>query len=89
MPWSAVGQPDTVVLDVREPAEVAKGMVPGAIHIPLNQVRDRWQELPTGKPIAVMCAAGQRAYYAVRFLRQMGVDARNLSGGWQTWQTMR
>jgi NADPH-dependent 2,4-dienoyl-CoA reductase/sulfur reductase-like enzyme/rhodanese-related sulfurtransferase len=89
MPWSAVDQPDTVVLDVREPAEVAKGMVPGAIHIPLNQVRDRWQELPTGKPIAVMCAAGQRAYYAVRFLRQMGVDARNLSGGWQTWQTMR
>ena len=36
-------------------------------------------------PIAVLCAAGQRAYYAVRLLRQHGLDARNLSGGWSTW----
>jgi NADPH-dependent 2,4-dienoyl-CoA reductase/sulfur reductase-like enzyme/rhodanese-related sulfurtransferase len=88
MPWSAVGSADAAFLDVREPAEVAQGSLRGAVHIPLHQLRQRWRELPKGQPIGVLCAAGQRAYYAVRFLRQMGVDARNLSGGWQTWRTL-
>ena len=85
-PWEGLGTDNRTILDVREPSETAKGTVPGAVLIPLHQLRTRWQELPTDRPIDVMCAAGQRAYYAVRLLRQHGLDARNLSGGWNTWQ---
>lgn len=84
--WDGVGTDGRVILDVREPAETAKGVVPGAILIPLHQLRDRLGELPGDRPISVLCAAGQRAYYAVRLLRLNGLDARNLSGGWNTWQ---
>jgi NADPH-dependent 2,4-dienoyl-CoA reductase/sulfur reductase-like enzyme/rhodanese-related sulfurtransferase len=77
------------LLDVRESAETALGTVPGALIIPLHQLRARWREVPPGAPVDVMCAAGQRAYYAVRFLRQQGVDARTCSGGWYTWQQQR
>jgi NADPH-dependent 2,4-dienoyl-CoA reductase/sulfur reductase-like enzyme/rhodanese-related sulfurtransferase len=83
--WKGVGTNGHAILDVREPAETAKGTVPGSILIPLHQLRTRWSELPADRPIDVLCAAGQRAYYAVRLLRQHGLDARNLSGGWSTW----
>jgi len=49
-------------------------------------LRQRWREPPSDRPLAVLCAAGQRAYYAVRLLRQHGLDARTLSGGMATWQ---
>ncbi len=84
--WDGLGSDGRIVLDVREPAETAKGTVPCATLIPLNQLRQRWNELPADRPIAVLCAAGQRAYYAVRQLRQHGLDARGLAGGWATWQ---
>ena len=84
--WEDLGTNGHLLLDVREPGETAKGTVPGAVLIPLHQLRTRWSELPTDRPIDVMCAAGQRAYYAIRLLRQHGRDARNLSGGWNTWQ---
>ena len=85
----ATGQAGAFVLDVREPAECAGGMLPGAVNIPLHQLRDRLDELPPGTPIEVCCAAGQRGYYAVRMLRQRGFDASNYSGGWQTWQMLQ
>jgi len=84
--WDEVGTDGRAVLDVREPTETAAGSVPGAILIPLHQLRQRWRELPSDRPLAVLCAAGQRAYYAVRLLRQHGLDARTLSGGMATWQ---
>jgi NADPH-dependent 2,4-dienoyl-CoA reductase/sulfur reductase-like enzyme/rhodanese-related sulfurtransferase len=83
--WEGLGANGHAILDVREPAETANGAVPGSILIPLHQLRTRWGELPSDRPVDVLCAAGQRAYYAVRLLRQHGVDARNLSGGWSTW----
>lgn len=86
--WDVLGNGSSFVLDVREPAECARGMIPGSLNIPLHQLRDRLSEVPTDKPVAVLCAAGQRAYYAVRILRQQGVDARNLSGGWQTYSAL-
>ena len=82
-------QEGALVLDVREPAECANGMLPGAVNIPLHQLRARVEELPRGTPIHVYCAVGQRGYYAVRLLRQSGFDASNFSGGWQTWQGQR
>lgn len=77
------------VLDVREAAEVARGSLPGAIHIPLHELRRRHGELPRERPLAVLCAVGQRAYFAVRLLRQLGHDAYLLSGGWRTAEARR
>jgi len=75
-----------IILDVREPGEFESGHMPGAINIPLPHLRGRRSELPTTVPVAVCCGVGQRAYYAVRHLRQHGIDARNLSGGYTTWK---
>ncbi len=84
LPWSAADDAGFHVLDVREPAEWAKGHHQRAMHMPLHLVRDRLEELPRDQPVAVYCAGGQRSYYAVRVLRQHGFDARNLAGGWQS-----
>jgi rhodanese-related sulfurtransferase len=69
------------VLDVREPAELAVEGVPGAVNIPLGQLRARLGELPRDREILVICRSGQRAYYATRILVQNGFKARNLAGG--------
>lgn len=69
------------LLDVRDEAEFLAWHVPGAVQIPLAQLRDRWTEIPQDKPVAVYCATGQRSYYACRILRQRGVACHNMSGG--------
>jgi rhodanese-related sulfurtransferase len=77
--WDDTG--DGVVLDVREPFELAVENVEGAVNIPLGQLRARLDELPRDKPIHVICRSAQRAYYATRMLMQHDFDARNVSGG--------
>ncbi len=70
-----------LLLDVRHPAELAVESVPGAVNIPLDELRARLAELPRDREIHVICRSGQRAYYATRILLQNGFMARNLSGG--------
>ena len=69
------------LLDVRNPAELAVESVPGAVNIPLPQLRARLDELPRDREIHVFCRSGQRAYYATRILLQNGFKARNVAGG--------
>ena len=69
------------VLDVREPFELAVESVPGAVNIPLGQLRERLRELPHDREIHVVCRSGGRAYYAVRILLQNGFKAKDISGG--------
>jgi pyruvate/2-oxoglutarate dehydrogenase complex dihydrolipoamide dehydrogenase (E3) component/rhodanese-related sulfurtransferase len=69
------------LLDVREPVELAVEHVPGAVNIPLAELRARLGELPRDHEILVICRSGQRAYNATRILVQNGFKARNLSGG--------
>jgi NADPH-dependent 2,4-dienoyl-CoA reductase/sulfur reductase-like enzyme/rhodanese-related sulfurtransferase len=69
------------LLDVREPVELAVESVPGAVNVPLGQIRARLGELPRDREILVICRSAQRAYYATRILVQNGFRARNLSGG--------
>ena len=69
------------LLDVRNPQEVAAEAVPGAVNIPLPQLRARLGELPRDREIAVICRSAVRAYYATRILLQNGFKARNISGG--------
>jgi NADPH-dependent 2,4-dienoyl-CoA reductase/sulfur reductase-like enzyme/rhodanese-related sulfurtransferase len=72
---------DAFLLDVRQPVELIVESVPGAVHIPLHQLRARLAELPRDREIHVICRSAQRAYYATRVLLQHGFKARNLSGG--------
>ena len=69
------------LLDVRNPMELAVESVPGAVNIPLPQLRARLSELPRDREILVICRSAQRAYYATRILLQFGFKARNIPGG--------
>lgn len=77
---------DAFLLDVRDEDEFAEGHVPGSVNIPLPALRQDTSALPKDRPILAYCRVGQRGYYAVRFLRQHGYDARNVSGGILTWE---
>jgi rhodanese-related sulfurtransferase len=88
--WNEVASFDpkqTVLLDVRRPDERAKGFIPGSIHIPLDEIRSRMNELPRDHEIVVHCLSGQRSYFACRILAQHGFRVRNLTGSYRTWKT--
>jgi rhodanese-related sulfurtransferase len=87
--WSRLSQTTAALLDVREPDEFVRGHLPGAVNLPLSELRRRLHEVPRGRELWVYCAAGQRAYFAQRLLRQLGHDAKNLSGGFTTYTMMR
>jgi len=71
--WDAVEKnPEAVLLDVREDAELMAFELPGAVHIPLGQLRDRLGELDQSKEIITFCAIGVRSYNAARILQQNG-----------------
>ena len=77
--WDALG--DGFLLDVRNPPEIAAEAVPGAVNIPLPQLRDRLGELPRDREILVFCRSAVRAHNATRILLQNGFKSRNISGG--------
>jgi NADPH-dependent 2,4-dienoyl-CoA reductase/sulfur reductase-like enzyme/rhodanese-related sulfurtransferase len=70
-----------LLLDVRNPLELVVESVPGAVNIPLGELRARLGELPRNREILLICRSAQRAYYATRILLQNGFKARSLSGG--------
>lgn len=77
---------ETILVDVRTADEYSLGSIPGAINIPVDELRSRLSELPKNRPIVVTCAVGLRGYLAYRILVQHGYkDVRNLSGGYKTW----
>ena len=76
------------LIDVRTPMEYATGALPGAINIPLDEMRSRLGEIPAGKPIVLYCGVGLRGYLASNILRLNGfADVRNLIGGIKTYRT--
>jgi NADPH-dependent 2,4-dienoyl-CoA reductase/sulfur reductase-like enzyme/rhodanese-related sulfurtransferase len=77
--WAQAGT--GLLLDVRQPAELAVARVPGALNIPLGELRSRLEELPRDQEIHVICRSAQRAYYATRLLLQNGFKVCNISGG--------
>lgn len=80
---AAIAQGD-VVVDVRSPAEHAAGSIPGAMLIPVDELRERLDEIPPGD-VVVHCAVGVRGHIAARILTQHGRSVRNLDGGYRTW----
>ncbi|WP_284302031.1 FAD-dependent oxidoreductase [Mobilicoccus caccae] len=72
------------VIDVRTPAEFAAGAIPGAVNIPVDELRVRADEVPAGD-LVVHCAVGIRGHVAGRILTASGRRVRNLDGGYRTW----
>ena len=76
------------LIDVRTPAEVSRGQIPGSRAISLDELRDHVSEL-TGERVIVTCRVGQRGHTAAAILSQHGIEVRNLDGGYLTWQMGR
>lgn len=75
------------LLDVRTREEYSHGSIPGAVNIPLDELRNRLDEIPTDKTIYLFCQVGMRGYLAARILMQRGFDdVRSLSGGYRIWE---
>lgn len=77
---------DQLLLDVRNPGELKQGYLTGAINIPVDQLRQRMNELPKDKEIVIYCQVGLRGNVAYRQLVNNGYKARNLIGGYKTYQ---
>jgi len=73
------------LLDVRTPSEFASGHIPGAINIPVDDLRCRLNEIPRDREVAAYCQVGMRGYLATRILIQSGVRATNIGGGYKTY----
>ncbi|HRO31086.1 rhodanese-like domain-containing protein [Citricoccus sp.] len=74
------------VLDVREDFEVAEGMIPGAIHIPMGQLGTRLDELDRTRPVIVVCRSGSRSARVAEALEAAGYAADTMGGGMVAWQ---
>lgn len=74
-----------VVVDVREPQEYVGGHVPGAVLLPMSQLGARVGELPTDRPVYLVCRTGNRSLQVTTALRAHGYDARSVRGGTEAW----
>ncbi|MHA6252350.1 rhodanese-like domain-containing protein [Oceanobacillus sp. CAU 1775] len=74
-----------LIIDVREDEEVASGIIPGAMHIPLGEVLDRLHELDESKHYYMVCRSGGRSGKACQLLSQNGYNVTNLAGGMLDW----
>jgi rhodanese-related sulfurtransferase len=76
------------LLDVRTAEEYASGHVPGAVNIPIDELRPRLDELPKDREIWSYCYVGQCSYIGVRMMVQHGFDAKNITGGFRMYTMM-
>ena len=76
------------LLDTRTPVEVSRGKIEGFINIPLDELRNRIDEIPKNKPIYVHCHSGLRSYLACCILSGNGYDCYNLAGGWRLYESV-
>ena len=76
------------LLDTRTAEEYQSGHIEGTIHIPVDELRERMNELETGKLVYVICQSGLRSYIACRILEQNGFACRNLAGGYRLYESV-
>lgn len=74
-----------LVMDVRTAGEFAAGAIPGAVNIPVDELRDRIAEIPSGTKVIAQCQVGLRGNVATQLLRAHNVEVANLDGGYLTW----
>ena len=88
--WRELQQADlskVTLVDVRTADEASLGSLPGAVNIPLDDLRERMGEIPTDRPVYLFCGVGLRGYLASNILKGHGyADVRNLIGGLKTYE---
>jgi len=88
--WRELQQTDlskVTLVDVRTADEYSLGKIPGAINVPLDELRERMSDIPTNKPVYVYCGVGLRGYLTSCILKDNGYqDVRNLIGGIKTYK---
>ena len=82
----AIRNGDVTLVDVRAKTEWDEGRIPGAMHLMLGYLPDRWKEIPNGKPIAFQCGSGNRSAIAASILQAKGLEVLNLDGGIDAWR---
>ena len=76
-----------LAVDVREPAELIAARIDGAVFLPMSEFQSRFRELPTDRPLLVVCQSGYRSGLAATFLASNGYqDAVNVAGGMTAWE---
>jgi rhodanese-related sulfurtransferase len=85
--WLAdASRPAPLVLDVREPWEVATVALPGSVAIPMGQITTRADELDAARPVVCLCHHGMRSLQVAGYLERRGFsDVWNLTGGIDAW----
>lgn len=84
--WDGGLASEAALIDVRTAGEHASGAIPGAVNIPLEELRERLDEIPRDLQIVVHCQVGMRGYMAALILQQAGIPAANLGGGYKTYR---
>ena len=88
--WRELQQADlskVTLVDVRTADEASLGSIPGAVNIPLDDLRERMNEIPKDRPAYLFCGVGLRGYLASNILKGHGYkDVRNLIGGLKTYE---
>lgn len=76
---------EALLLDVREPSELAIASVEGALHVPMRQVPARLADIPKDRPVLVLCHHGGRSQMVADWLVAQGYRAENVPGGIDAW----
>lgn len=77
---------DLMVMDIRSHGELAQGMLPGAVHLPMHLIPLRVQEFPRDRELVLYCHSGARSYHACLYLAQQGYPkVAHLRGGILDW----
>ena len=76
------------LIDVRTAEEHAAEAIPGSVNLPIDSLHDQLATL-TAAPVVVYCEVGQRGHTATALMQELGIRARNLDGGYQTWKATR
>jgi rhodanese-related sulfurtransferase len=77
---------EITLVDCRERYEWVAGRIDGAVHLPVNAIMSgAGSDLPTDKPVAVICRTGNRSELATMMLQARGYDAHNVAGGMEAW----
>ncbi len=76
------------LLDTRTPKEFIQGHIEGFMNIPVDELRERIEEVPVGKPVYLICQSGLRSYIATRILEGLGFEAYNFAGGYRFYEAV-